>query len=226
MARLRIVSLLLCLSLVFLSAVAPTHVHADDAVAATSAHEQSLQNPNAKFVQNLGSHAISIIANKKMSPEQRNGEFSKIMNDSFDLKTIGRFVIGRTWNSATPAQQQEYMDLFKALIIKTYGNRLTLYTGEGFEVIGARAESEMDTTVNSQITHPDGSKPTLIDWRIRTKDGKMGVIDVVVEGVSLSVTQRQEYTSIIQNNGGQIDALLKEMRNELNAAEAPTENHG
>jgi len=78
----------------------------------------------------------------------------------------------------------------------------------------------MDTTVLSQITHPDGSQPTAIDWRVRQKDGKMGVIDVVVEGVSLSVTQKQEYASVIQNNGGHIDGLLQSMRQQLKGAQA------
>jgi phospholipid transport system substrate-binding protein len=133
------------------------------------------------------------------------------------MKTIARFVIGRSWNSATPAQQSEYMDLFKALVIKNYGQRMTLYTGEGFRVTGTRPESEMDTTVLSQITHPDGSEPTSIDWRVRQRDGKLGVIDVIVEGVSLSVTQRQEYAAVIQNNGGEIEGLLKVMRDQLNA---------
>jgi phospholipid transport system substrate-binding protein len=152
-----------------------------------------------------------------MTTEQRSAEFSQILSDSFDLKTIGRFVIGRTWNTATPAQQTEYMDLFKSLVIRNYGERMSLYTGEGFLVVGTRTESEMDTTVLSQITHPDGSAATTIDWRVRQKDGKMGVIDVIVEGVSLSVTQRQEYSAVIQHNGGQIDGLLQTMRDQLKA---------
>ena len=82
-----------------------------------------------------------------------------------------------------------------------------------------RPETEKDTIVNSQITHPDGSEPTTIDWRVRLRDGKLGVIDVVVEGVSLSVTQRQEYAAVLQNNDGQISALLDKMRQELQTAE-------
>jgi phospholipid transport system substrate-binding protein len=184
-------------------------------------HDQAIQQPAGKFVQDLGDRAIKIIADKQMPADQRNAEFSKILGDSFDLHTIGRFVIGRSWNSATPAQQSEYMDLFKALVIKNYGSRMTLYTGEGFQVTSVRPESDMDTTVSSQITHPDGSDPTTIDWRVRNKDGKLGIIDVVVEGVSLSVTQRQEYSSIIQNNDGQIEPLLQMMRDELKASTAP-----
>jgi phospholipid transport system substrate-binding protein len=194
---------------------APLPAMADDAPAA-QAQTQSTQTPVAKFIQTLGDRAIAIIANKQLPITQRDAQFSKILSDSFDLKTIGRFVIGRTWNAATPQQQTEYMDLFKALVIKNYGDRMTLYTGEGFKVTGSRPESDMDTTVTSEITHPDGSQPTTIDWRVRTKDGKMGVIDVVVEGVSLSVTQRQEYAAVIQRSGGQIDGLLQQMRAELN----------
>ena len=123
------------------------------------------------------------------------------------------------WNAATPDQQKEYMHLFQELVIKTYGDRMTLYSGEGFQVVAVRPETEKDTIVNSQITHPDGSQPTTIDWRVRLRDGKLGVIDVVVEGVSLSVTQRQEYSAVIQNNGGQISALLDKMRQELKAAD-------
>ncbi len=131
------------------------------------------------------------------------------------MKTIGRFVIGRNWNTATPDQQKEYMHLFAELVIKSYGDRMTLYTGEGFRVTGARSESERDFYVMSEITHPDGSQPTTIDWRVRQRDGKLGVIDVVVEGVSLSVTQQQEYASVIQRSGGQIDGLLDQMRQQL-----------
>ena len=169
----------------------------------------------SKFVQTLGNRAISIIASKSVSASQRSEQFKQILSDSFDLKTIGRFVIGRSWNSATPEQQADYMHLFEELVVRTYGDRLSLYTGEGFIVTGEREESEQDLIVNSKITHPDGSTPTVIDWRVRNRNGKLGVIDVVVEGVSLSVTQRQEYSAVLQSNGGQIQGLLDLMRQRL-----------
>ena len=205
-------SLLLACSVFALSFAIPAPSFADDAAAQQTQTDQSAAS---KFVQDLGNRAIAIITNKQLTTDQRNAQFSQALSDSFDLKTIGRFVIGRTWNSSTPEQQAEYMDLFKALLIKNYGNRLTLAPGEVFKVVGSRSESDLDTTVNSQITHPDGSKPTTVDWRVRQQNGKTGVLDVIVEGISLSVTQRQEYGSIVQNNGGQIDGLLDTMRSEL-----------
>jgi phospholipid transport system substrate-binding protein len=195
--------------------LAPAAAQTDDSATSGQTHDQAIKTPAGKFVQSLGDRAIGIIASKTLSPTQRTDKFRQILQDSFDLMTIGRFVIGRTWNAATPEQQQEYMRLFEALVIKSYGDRLTLYTGEGFTVTGSRPESEKDFIVNSQITHPDGSTPTTIDWRIRNRNGKLGVIDVVVEGVSLSVTQRQEYAAVIQRNGGQIDGLLTLMKQQL-----------
>jgi len=187
----------------------------------TQGHAASMKTPAGKFVQDLGDSVISVIADPNVTADKRTQKFRQILRDSFDLPTIGRFVIGRSWNVATSDQQKEYMQLFEELVVKTYGSRMSLYTGEGFSVIGTRPESEKDTIVTSNITHPDGSEPTVIDWRVRLRDGKLGVIDVVVEGVSLSVTQRQEYASVIQRNGGQIDGLLDLMRQQLKDADAP-----
>lgn len=193
----------------------PVAAWAEDGVAST--HAEAVKSPVGKFVQDLGNNAISILASKNLTAAQRDDKFRDILRNSFDLMTIGRFVIGRSWNAATPDQQKEYMHLFQELVIKTYGERLTLYTGEGFVVTGVRPETEKDTVVNSQITHPDGSEPTKVDWRVRNRDGKLGVIDVVVEGVSMSVTQKQEYAAVIQSNDGQISALLDKMRQQLAA---------
>jgi phospholipid transport system substrate-binding protein len=177
--------------------------------------DASASTPQAKFIQTLGDKAIALIADKSLAPEDRETKFRGILRDSFDLPTIARFVIGRSWLSATPEQQKEYMSLFEALVVKTYSDRFALYTGEGFKVRSTNPEGDRDMIVNSDITHPDGTPPTTVTWRVRTKDGKMGILDVVVEGVSMSVTQRQEYSSVIQRNGGDINALLSLMRDRV-----------
>ncbi|MDD3029077.1 MAG: ABC transporter substrate-binding protein [Alphaproteobacteria bacterium] len=202
------------LTLVCLAGAAmPTWAQTADKSART--HEQAMTVAEGRFIQDLGDRAIKIVADKKLDEKERNKAFGNILSDSFDLKTIGRFVIGRTWRVATDAQKDEYMNLFKALVIRNYGKKIALYTNEGFVVVGTRPETDRDTVVLSQITHPDGSPATEIDWRVRTKNGKSGVIDIVVEGVSLSITQKQEYASVIQNNGGKIEGLLDVMRKQL-----------
>jgi len=196
---------------------------------ASSETESAQLAPQAKFIQDLGDRAITLLADKSLSDEDKGNKFRAMLADSFDLPTIARFVIGRSWASATPEQQQEYMKLFESLVVKTYSDSFALYTGEGFKVRNAVPETEKDSVVNSDITHPDGSAATTVTWRVRTKDGKMGIIDVVVEGVSMSLTQRQEYASVIQRNGGDINALLDLMRSRVAASapeKKPQDNNG
>jgi len=176
-------------------------------------------SPEAAFIQSLGDKAIAILADKALTPEERSRQFREMLSHSFDLPVIARFVLGRnSWAAATPEQQKEYMGLFETLVVKTYSDRFALYTGEGFKVRSSVPEGERDVIVNSDITHPDGSAPTTVSWRVRKKDGKIGILDVVVEGVSMSVTQRQEYASVIQRGGGDIGALLTLMRERVAVA--------
>lgn len=188
-------------------------------VSAARADETAPLTPQGQFIQTLGDKAVSILSDKALTAEARDEKFRKLLRDNFDLDTIARFVIGRSWLSATPAQQKEYMSLFEALVVKTYSDRFKLYAGEGFKVRTSRAEGPKDYIVDSDITHPDNSPPTVVSWRVRQKDAKMGIIDVVVEGVSMSVTQRQDYSSVIQRNGGDIEALLKMMRERVTAGQ-------
>jgi len=180
-----------------------------------STPEQAQQTPAGKFIQDLGNQAITVIANKNLTQQQRSSKYRDLLHEAFDLKTMGHFVIGRTWDTITSDQQQEYMRLFEGLVLKTYGDRLSFYSGESFRVKSARQENDKDTVVSSEVQHPGGAAPTSIDWRVRQEDGKPLIVDVVIEGVSQSVTQRQEYSSIIQRDGGKIDNLLTLMRQRL-----------
>lgn len=205
--------------------IVPTaSLHAQDAGAnnATTA-EQSLQTPAGKFVQDLGNQAIVIISNKGLTADQRAQKYNALLSEAFDIPTIGKFVLGRYWAAATPDKQQEYLGLFKQLIIKIYGDRLNFYNGEKFVVKSVRQESEKDIIVNSEIQHGSGGAPTTVAWRLRQQDGgKLMIIDVNVEGVSQSVTQRQEYGSILERNNGNIEPLLTMMRQQI-AGNAPAQ---
>jgi len=162
------------------------------------------------FIQTLGNQATKIAGDTSLATTTRDARYRELLQQAFDMPTIGRFVIGRNWASMSPQQQQDYMQLFEDLILKTYGDKMNFYSGEGFKVTGSRPENERDQIVTSQIIQRGGKPPVNMDWRVRQKANGFAVLDVMIEGVSQSVTLRQEYASLIQRDA--IEGLLKTMR--------------
>jgi phospholipid transport system substrate-binding protein len=91
------------------------------------------------------------------------------------------------------------------------------YSGQTFQVTGSRPDGDSDFIVRSQINQGDGRPPVSVDWRVRDYGDRMQILDVVIEGISQGATQRQEFASIIQRNGGSIDALINRMDEALNS---------
>lgn len=183
------------------------------AFALPAAAQQAGKAP-ADFVQKLGDRAISVLADPKVSKPQAVEVFRELLNDNFDVQTIGRFVLGRYWNTAQPAQQKEYMSLFEQMIVEVYAERFSQYSGETFKVTGSQPAGERDAVVTSQVLRPSGP-PVNVAWRVRGKDGGFKIVDVVVENVSMSQTQRSEFASVIENNGGRFEALLDALRQRI-----------
>lgn len=188
-------------------------------VAATPAQAQQATQPASDFVQKLGDRAIATLADPKINDAQAIEIFRQLLNENFDIQTIGRFVLGRYWNTATPEQQQEYMKLFERMIVEVYAERFNQYAGETFKVTGAQPAGERDAIVASQVLRPSGP-PVNVAWRVRNRDGNFKIVDVVVENVSMSQTQRSEFASLIENNGGRFEALLDALRQRVKTAQA------
>ena len=162
------------------------------------------------FIASMGERGINFLGDEKMSQEAKSAEFSDLLNDSFDMTTIARFSIGNNWNKATPAQQQEYLKLFNNMIVKVYSKRFSDYKGQKFEVRNTRPEGK-DSLVTSFIV-PNSGPEVQVDWRVRNKGGAYKVVDIIVEGVSMSQTQRADFNSVIQRGGGNIEVLLNHLR--------------
>jgi phospholipid transport system substrate-binding protein len=172
---------------------------------------QDLAKDAGGFVQKLGDQAIQIITDKSLTATDREHRFHDMFVTSFDVPAIGRFVLGRYWRTATDPQKNEFLKLFEDMIVKTYNNRFTEYKGEVFMVTGTRADGD-SAMVTTNVAQPSGRQPIKVDWRVLKPKGELKIVDVVIEGVSMSVTQQQEFGSVIQRNGGQIDGLLATMR--------------
>jgi len=171
---------------------------------------ESIEQESKAFIENLTSEGIGFLSNAGLSQDQKKSEFKKLLHKNFDMRTLGRFSLGRYWNVATKSEQSEYQKLFEDMIVDVYARRFGDYSGQELVVNSARADGKSDAIVSSHIKH-NGQKIS-VDWRVRKKNGSMNVIDVIVEGVSMATTQRSEFSSIIQRGGGQVDALLVHLK--------------
>lgn len=163
------------------------------------------------FVENMGRECIAAITNQAIPEADRRAKFRELLLAGFDVPAIGRFVLGRYWRVATDAQKQEFLKLFEAMILKTYADRFRDYAGEQFNVIGSRSEGDDHAMVQSRIIRPAG-EPINIEWRVLKPKGQLKIVDVIVEGVSMSSTQQEDYASGIQRGGGDLEPFLAELR--------------
>jgi phospholipid transport system substrate-binding protein len=166
-------------------------------------------DPSA-LVSSLGSRALEVLG-KNATQSQRVARFRELLREDFDVPGIARFVLGRYWNTATQEQQAEFVKLFEDFIAMAYATRLAEYTGETFKVTGSRPDAD-GAIVSSQILRPAGAPPVKVDWRLTGKNGVYKISDVSVDGISMAVTQRSEFASVIQHNGGQVQGLITMLR--------------
>jgi phospholipid transport system substrate-binding protein len=166
----------------------------------------------AGFVSALGDDAIHTITAANLSESERVSRFRTLFVKGFDIPAIARFVLGRYWRLATPEQQQEFMTLFENMIVQTYANRFREYSGQQLKVTGAREEGDGRALVSSEIVQPNGGQPIRIDWRVAKGPDGDKIYDVIVAGVSMSVTEQQDFGSVIQRQGNGVDGLLAQLR--------------
>lgn len=178
----------------------------------------------AQFVQNLGNRAMAQLAGKQIPEEEERARFRQLLNEAFDVPTIGKFTVGRAyWNQATPQQQQEFLSLYETQVVNAYAKRFQDYSGEQFKVLGEQKEGDGgDTLVNSQIIRPNGGPPVSVQWRVRTGPSGPKIVDVIIQGISMAVTDRQQFAAVIERGGGNIQALIDALKSQnLQVAQPP-----
>ena len=168
------------------------------------------------LMRDLGAEVIEVISDRRTMTDMIR-DLRRLFTQNFDTDTIGRFVLGRYWNVATAEQQTEYLGLFREFIVQTYARRFTEYSNEEFVIQSARPEGNQDVMVISRIIRQAGP-PVSVDWRIRQRGDRSQIIDVIIEGVSMALTFRDEYRSIIERNGGRIEPLLDALRRQIDQA--------
>ena len=168
-----------------------------------------------ELIQDIGNQVLGILRDSSLSDGSKLERLVDLLEGPIDLDLVARLILGRHWRAASEAQRQEYLELFRGYALNFLASKLHLYRGQSYEILDAQVLSERDALVTTRILGNQGP-PLKVDWRLRDQDGGLMAIDVVVEGVSLIVTQRSEFGSVIERDG--FEGLLAELRQRIRQA--------
>ena len=167
------------------------------------------------FIQRVADDIIGLVSDRSVSAAQRERMMAEEFRATFDLATISRFTLGRYWATATVAERAEYRALLVDYLVRKYvGLTKFAYGGERLVVTGTQAVDGRNVMVTSRIERSEGHPVTVV-WQVRDTDGGYLAIDSIVEGVSLVRMLREEFTSVVRNNGGDVGTLITMMRGVL-----------
>ena len=179
-------------------------------------NSNSVANLSSNFIDTITDKASNILSSQN-TREVKIQELIKIGENSVDIDGIGFYTLGKHRKSLNDDQKDEFKKIFREYFLKSFSTRLVEYKEAKIVVISEDIKNEKYTIVKSKLIATSNRPEVTIDWRVYTKDPSKPLIrDLIIEGLSLARTQREEFNSIIMNNDGNIDALftsLKEFNN-------------
>tara|TARA_Y200000002_G_C22661767_1_gene656054 strand:- start:773 stop:1366 length:594 start_codon:yes stop_codon:yes gene_type:complete len=165
----------------------------------------------SEFINTLSTEASNILSSK-LSENEKIKRLKEIGEKSVDIEGVGFYTLGKYRKTLTDSQKKQYKELFKDYFLKSFSGRLVGYTDAKIAVLSEEIKNEKYTIVNSKLIGTSERPEVKIDWRVYTKDPKNPLIrDLVIEGLSLARTQKEEFNSIISNNDGNIEALFENL---------------
>ena len=179
------------------------------------AESKNFSDEAKSFISSLADEALTSLTESSLTKEARRERFRKLMLDRFAFKGIAKWVLGRYWRKASEDERTQYMALFEDLMVVSYADRFGNYSGGNLKVEKAVMHSEKDALVHSKLIRGGNSKPVDVIWRVRKVKDSPKVVDVMVEGLSMGLTQQKEFSSFIRKNGGKVSKLLVELRKRL-----------
>ena len=161
------------------------------------------------FVQSTVNRASSILS-KNISKEDKINELKVIAKETVDISGVGFYSLGSARKTLDENQKIKYSELFESYFLKSFSSRLAEYTNPEIEVQGKEVLNENYTIVNSLLIGTSDRPEVKIDWRVYTKNPDNPLIrDLIIEGLSLARTQKEEFSSILNSNDGDINILFK-----------------
>ena len=165
------------------------------------------------FVQELVDDAVKSLSDKSLTKEEKNEAIKKIALENVDIKALGLYTLGSIRKDLNENTMNKYQELFQKYFLKSLTSRLTDYSSQKFEVFDSEQKSSNYTIVKSKIAESLKSPEINIDWRIYTKNPQKPLIrDLIVEGLSLARTQKEEFASILNSNNNDVNVLLNKLQ--------------
>jgi phospholipid transport system substrate-binding protein len=168
------------------------------------------------FVAKMADRAVNQIGKAQISEEERAARVRALMQDSFDIPGVARFVTGRVGRAAEDGQRKEFEQVFLDYQVYTWAKRFKDYGGQTLEVGAAQPPNEAGViSVDSKLLDPAGKPPIEVTWQVRTEEKSFKAVDIIVEGVSMALTMQSDYRSLLQRQG--LPGLTSALKDKVDA---------
>ncbi len=161
-----------------------------------------------QYVMKMTQSAINTLTDKSISQNSKETQFGELFDKNFDVPSISRFVLGKYWKQASLDQKKNFIKAFRNYVVKTYSSRFNEYSGEQLKLVDYENESNPKIFLVHTVLERQDAPVIKVDWRIGKKKDRFVILDIVIEGISLAVTQRSEFVGVIEQNNGSIDKLI------------------
>ncbi len=165
------------------------------------------------FLTELTNRAVAQLTEQGLAEAEQKLRFRRLLNEAFDLPAIGRFVLGRYWRRADATQRSDFLDAFEDMMLYRFLPLFSEFSIDKFEIGPARAHRNNPDFVNVETKLRRAKGEAIhVNWRVRKHGEGYKIVDIIAEGISIAVTLRSEYVSVLKRNGGDVDALTLVLR--------------
>jgi len=167
------------------------------------------------FVQSNVQRGLQILNSTSLSKEQRRAQFRQFLTGLTDLRRIALYTLGPARRTASPAELDEFVEAFREYAFAVYGAEFEKYSGQTLKVTGSVERAPGDELVRTVLVDPNapkGQEPIEVDFRVYSSGGKFSVVDIVVAGLDLAITEQDDFSSFLSQHGGSIRALTQNLR--------------
>ena len=181
--------------------------------AAHAADTASVKDPAIVFVDSLANTFIHKIFVKDKKESAKVDDFRSVFKNNCDIPFISKFVLGKAYKNASADERKAFQNTFTENVVLTWAGRFKEYAGQTIAVKGTSPAQTGQIYVDSKVISPNpNTKPIALIWRLKNNDGDYKIADLIVEGVSMVMTYRNEYAAILQNNGNSVSALTDSLK--------------